>query len=60
MSFHLLHAKCGSRIKYQTYCPACDQVVDQSDLVKAYEVGKDRYIRVTEDELEALSSSRGP
>jgi DNA end-binding protein Ku len=52
--FHLLHAKCGSRIKYQTYCPACDQVVDRSDLVKAYEVGKNRYIRITEDELEAL------
>ena len=53
MSFHLLHAKCGSRIRHQNYCPACDQV-DRSDLVKAYEVGKDRYIRVTEDELQAL------
>src|SRR5215472_8897444 len=21
VSFHLLHAKCGTRIKYQTYCP---------------------------------------
>jgi len=50
VSFHLLHAKCGSRIKYQTYCPAGDQVVDRSDLV----IGKGRYIRVTEDELEAL------
>jgi len=34
VSFHLLHAKCGSRIKYQTYCPVCDQVVDRDDLVK--------------------------
>jgi DNA end-binding protein Ku len=54
VSFHLLQAKCGSRIRHQNYCPACDQVVDRSDLVKAYEVGKDRYIRVTEDELQAL------
>jgi DNA end-binding protein Ku len=53
-SFHLLHAKCGSRIKYQTYCPVCDQVVDRDDLVKGYELGKEQYIRVTEDELEAL------
>ena len=54
VSFHLLHAKCGSRIKYQTYCPVCDQVVDRDDLVKGYELGKEQYIRVTEDELEAL------
>ena len=54
VSFHLLHAKCGSRIKYQTYCPVCDQVVDRDDLVKGYELGKEQYIRVTEEELEAL------
>jgi DNA end-binding protein Ku len=54
VSFHLLHAKCGSRIKYQTYCPVCDQVVDRDELVKGYELGKEQYIRVTEDELEAL------
>ncbi len=54
VTFHLLHAKCGNRIKYQTYCPVCDQVVERSDLVKGYEFGKDQYIRVTEDELEAL------
>jgi len=54
VSFHLLHAKCGSRIKYQTYCPVCDQVVDRDDLVKGYELGKEQYIRVTDDELEAL------
>ncbi|HXJ77075.1 MAG TPA: Ku protein [Candidatus Methylomirabilis sp.] len=54
VSFHLLHAKCGSRINYQAYCPVCDQVVDRRDLVKAYELGKDQYVRVTDDELEAL------
>ena len=54
VSFHLLHAKCGNRIKYQTYCPVCDQVVERNDLIKGYEFGKGQYIRVTEDELEAL------
>jgi DNA end-binding protein Ku len=56
VSFHLLHAKCGNRIKYQAYCSVCDQVVDRHDLVKAYEFGKDHYIRVSEDELEALEA----
>ena len=54
VSFHLLHAKCGSRIKYQAYCPVCDEVVDRRDLVKGYELGKDQYVRVTDDELEAI------
>jgi len=31
-----------------------DQVVDRDDLVKGYELGKEQYIRVTEEELEAL------
>jgi len=54
VSFHLLHAKCGTRIKYQTYCPSCDRVVDRDDLVKGYELSKGHYVRVTEEELEAL------
>jgi DNA end-binding protein Ku len=54
VSFHLLHAKCGSRIKYQTFCPVCDRVIDRSELVKGYEFAKDQYVRITEDELEAL------
>jgi DNA end-binding protein Ku len=54
VSFHLLHAKCGSRIKYQTYCPVCDEVVERDELVKGYEFAKDQYERIREDELEAL------
>ena len=54
VSFHLLHAKCGSRIKYQNVCPVCDKVVDRSELVKGYEFARDQYVRLTDDELEAL------
>jgi DNA end-binding protein Ku len=53
-SFHLLHAKCGSRIKHQTYCPVCDKVVERDELVKGYEFAKDQHVRIREDELEAL------
>jgi len=28
VSFHLLHAKCGSRIKQQQVCPTCNEVLD--------------------------------
>jgi DNA end-binding protein Ku len=54
VSFHMLHARCGSRINYQTFCPVCDKVVDRGELVKGYEFAKEQYVRVTEDELEAL------
>ena len=54
VSFNLLHAKCGSRIKQQTFCPTCNEVVDRASLVRGYEFAKDQYVRVTDDELKAL------
>ena len=54
VSFNLLHAKCGSRIRQQTFCPVCNQVVDRAELVKGYEFSKDQYVRVSDDELKSL------
>jgi DNA end-binding protein Ku len=53
-SFNLLHAKCGSRIKQQTFCPVCNETVERSQLVKGYEFAKDQYVRVTDEELKSL------
>jgi DNA end-binding protein Ku len=54
VSFNLLHARCGSRIRQQTFCPVCNAVVDRSELVKGYEFAKDQYVRVSDQELKAL------
>ncbi len=54
VSFNLLHAKCGSRIRQQTFCPVCNATVDRSELVRGYEFAKDQYVRVADDELKAL------
>ncbi len=54
VSFNLLHAACGSRIKQQTFCPTCNETVERTALVKGYEVVKGQYVRVTDDELKAL------
>jgi len=54
VSFNLLHAKCGSRIKQQTFCPACNEVVERNALVKGYEFQKDQYVRFTDEELKSL------
>jgi DNA end-binding protein Ku len=54
VSFNLLHAKCGSRIKQQTFCPTCNETVERTALVRGYEFSKDQYVRVTDEELKAL------
>ncbi|HEY7436107.1 MAG TPA: Ku protein [Methylomirabilota bacterium] len=54
VSFNLLHAKCGSRIKQQTFCPVCNEVVERNALVKGYEFQKDQYVRFTDEELKSL------
>jgi DNA end-binding protein Ku len=54
VAFNMLHAKCGSRIKQQTFCPVCNVVVDRAELVRGYEFVKDQYVRVSDDELKSL------
>ena len=54
ISFNLLHAKCGNRIRQQRFCPVCNEVVERDALVRGYEFAKDQYVRFTEEELEAL------
>jgi DNA end-binding protein Ku len=54
VSFNLLHAKCGNRIKQQRFCPVCNEVVERDDLVRGYEFAKDQYVRVKDEELKAL------
>jgi len=54
VAFNMLHAKCGSRIRQQTFCPVCNETVERTALVRGYEHAKDQYVRVADDELKAL------
>jgi len=54
VAFNMLHAKCGSRIRQQTFCPVDNTTVDRSELVRGYEFAKDQYVRITDDELKSL------
>src|SRR2546428_755672 len=54
VSFNLLHAKCGTRIKLQNFCPVDNEVVDRAALVRGYEFAKDQYVRVSDEELKGL------
>lgn len=55
VSFNQIHQVCGSRIKQQTFCPHCDRVVERSELVKGYEVEKDRYVVVNDEEVKSVA-----
>jgi DNA end-binding protein Ku len=54
VSFNLLHAKCGSRLKQQYVCPVDNEVVPRESMIKGYEFAKDQYVTFTADELKAL------
>lgn len=54
VSFNLLHARCGSRVRQQMFCPVDNEVVERSQLVRGHEVARDQYVRVTDDELKAM------
>jgi DNA end-binding protein Ku len=44
-SFNLLHAKCGSRVRQQMFCPTDNAVVERGELVRGYEFAKEQYVR---------------
>ena len=54
VSFNMLHAKCGSRIRQNQHCPVCNETVYRSALVKGYEFSKDQYVSVADEELKAV------
>src|SRR5262249_18487091 len=49
---------CGSRIQQQTYCPVCKRVVERSELVRGFDIGKDEYVVFTPEELEHLEGEK--
>lgn len=54
ISFNLIHAKCGSRLRQQYICIKEEVVVEREEMVKGYEFAKDQYVTFTAEELKAL------
>jgi len=54
ISFNMLHAKDGGRLRQQFVCSICGEKVERDDTVKGYEFEKDRYVTFTAEELKAL------
>jgi len=60
VSFNLLHAKDGSRLKQQYVCAKDGEKVERDEMVKGYEFEKNRYVTFTADELKALEEPASP
>src|SRR5437764_650011 len=52
--FHQLHAEDGGRIKQKRTCSLDGEEVPYEEIVKGYEIGPDRYVIITPEELEAV------
>jgi len=58
VSFRLLHTKDYSPLSRRMFCPREEKMVEPEDIIRGYEIGPDKYITVTDEELESVSPER--
>jgi DNA end-binding protein Ku len=57
ISFNLLHARDGARVKQQYVCALDGEVIDRSEIIKGYEYEKDQYVKFKPEEIKALEEA---
>ncbi len=58
VSFRTLHRKDFSPLARRMFCPKEQVPVPPEEIIRGYEIGPDRYIAVTDEELEAVAPER--
>jgi DNA end-binding protein Ku len=53
--FHMLHRKDLSRVKEVWYCAKEDKPIERSEIVKGYEVSKNEYVVVDDEDLKKIA-----
>jgi DNA end-binding protein Ku len=56
--FHQLDAESGQRIRQQRINPESGEEVPYEQIIKGYEIGPDRYVTITPDELESVEPQK--
>ncbi|WMJ85147.1 Ku protein [Oscillospiraceae bacterium LTW-04] len=56
--FNQLHKEDNSRIRYKKTCAHCGKEIASGDIVKGYEYDKDKYVVVTDDEIEKIKTEK--
>src|SRR5436190_9664106 len=54
IGFNMLHKTCLNRIQMKVWCPYHEEVIQRSDTVRGYEWTKDKYVVVTDEDLESV------
>ena len=52
IEFHLLHKKDMGRVGYVRRCKVCGRELEADDIIKGYEIAKDEYIEITDEDFE--------
>jgi DNA end-binding protein Ku len=58
VSFHLLHSKDYSRLSRRMFCPKEKTMVPPEEIIRGYEIMPDKFILMTDEELESVSPER--
>jgi DNA end-binding protein Ku len=56
--FHQLDAESGQRIRQQRINPESGEEIPYEQIIKGYEIGPERYVTITPDELDALEPQK--
>ena len=58
VSFRLLHSTDYSPLLRRMVCPEEEKMVPPEEIIRGYEIGPDKYILITDEELESVSPER--
>lgn len=58
ISFNTLYKKTGERIRYKKTCETCPPDLENEDIVKGYQYEKDKYVILTDKEIENIKSRK--
>lgn len=56
--FNQLDKESKARIRYKKYCSHCNKEVTSEDIIKGYEYEKDKYVIMTDEELEKIKTKK--
>jgi DNA end-binding protein Ku len=56
--FNQLHKEDDSRIRYKKVCAHCGKEITGKDIVKGFQYDKDKYIVITDDEIEKIKTEK--
>jgi len=56
--FNQLHKEDKSRIRYKKTCAHCGKEITTDDIIKGYEYDKDKYVVITDEEIEKIKTEK--